>query len=101
RRPPRSPLFPYTTLFRSEPGPPDVEDLTVAAGDLLETRLEPIAHASGVRDEAVLEQFDRGQTGRRTHWIAAEGRSMGARLPRPDRFAGQKRAYRHPRCDPL
>src|SRR5256885_15715098 len=29
RRPPRSTLFPYTTLFRSEPGPP-VQDLQVA-----------------------------------------------------------------------
>src|SRR3712207_7160639 len=47
RRPPRSTLFPYTTLFRSEPGAGPVadagverhpEDGDVGAGDLVEAR---------------------------------------------------------------
>src|SRR5258708_13254510 len=44
RRPPRSTLFPYTTLFRSEPGAPADEDdrvREVEALGLLDTDPEP------------------------------------------------------------
>src|SRR5258708_16342894 len=45
RRPPRSTLFPYTTLFRSEaePGPPDIADLELegeVAADYIEGLLD-------------------------------------------------------------
>src|SRR5690349_23767940 len=36
RRPPRSTLFPYTTLFRSRAGRDDANDLDVAAGQLVD-----------------------------------------------------------------
>src|SRR5258708_21306938 len=48
RRPPRSTLFPYTTLFRSVAEPPDAMDHTVALdldGLFALQRLEQIVHA--------------------------------------------------------
>src|SRR3712207_9107809 len=35
RRPPRSTLFPYTTLFRSAMGPPEMADVRSASGEPL------------------------------------------------------------------
>src|SRR3712207_7209724 len=40
RRPPRSTLFPYTTLFRSRPGEPDEHPLAVGAHDERERVIE-------------------------------------------------------------
>src|SRR3989449_8202776 len=56
RRPPRSTLFPYTTLFRSPPdGPALVED----EGELLEVRAEPrqlLAHVGLLRPDRHLAE---------------------------------------------
>src|SRR3712207_8739499 len=48
RRPPKSPLFPYTTLFRSDPGRPGVDD---EAGDAPPAPLGRVA--AGEDDEQV------------------------------------------------
>src|SRR3712207_8109187 len=45
RRPPRSTLFPYTTLFRSQLGEPGAERAEVGAGDLLVEVLREHVHA--------------------------------------------------------
>src|SRR3712207_7344069 len=45
RRPPRSTLFPYTTLFRSE-GDPD--PLALAAGQLVDAAVGEVGRAGGV-----------------------------------------------------
>src|SRR3712207_7446146 len=60
RRPPRSTLFPYTTLFRSAGGHLDVLDRHPELGgdDLRERRLVPLAL--------------RGQPGRHQHLAAAQ-----------------------------
>src|SRR2546426_10839941 len=53
RRPPRSTLFPYTTLFRSEPPPPPVEPqpLVQRAHRIVEPRdLFETAQRSGLRE---------------------------------------------------
>src|SRR3989454_9573663 len=53
RRPPRSTLFPYTTLFRSEPPPPPVEPqpLVQRAHRIVEPRdLFEAAQRSGLRE---------------------------------------------------
>src|SRR3712207_8348346 len=61
RRPPRSTLFPYTTLFRSEPLRPhlEVEGLLRADGP---QHLDPVAHVhqpgQGQRERAVAHQCD-------------------------------------------
>src|SRR2546430_7421321 len=53
RRPPRSTLFPYTTLFRSEVGLRAVahRGVAVAAGDLL--ALDGAVHGTGLTDGVV------------------------------------------------
>src|SRR3712207_7247275 len=50
RRPPRSTLFPYTTLFRSEKLADRVERLTGVAGDQVAVQIE-----DGPTDAVVLE----------------------------------------------
>src|SRR4051812_49471375 len=54
RRPPRSPLFPYTTLFRSRHGQRlALRDLARARdGDLLHRRRAPVACRDGAREGA-------------------------------------------------
>src|SRR2546427_7380426 len=50
RRPPRSTLFPYTTLFRSDPGPACYgtgQELTVTDANLLLGRLDPAYFLGG------------------------------------------------------
>src|SRR3712207_8169959 len=69
RRPPRSTLFPYTTLFRSEARPPapdrSIKELRTARVDLVVLLVDPLdvgaeAHAAGevegeARAEAALD----------------------------------------------
>src|SRR3712207_9238882 len=58
RRPPRSTLFPYTTLFRSAPRPGDdivVEEHDVPARGRLVTRHVERAHGQAGRDDDVLQ----------------------------------------------
>src|SRR2546422_6906250 len=62
RRPPRSTLFPYTTLFRSVGGPPRVGQERV--GERL-TRKEVVAH----RDEGAVRIVGHG---RRRCWLLGE-----------------------------
>src|SRR3712207_7203758 len=47
RRPPRSTLFPYTTLFRSPPaaGPPDVDNPLVHMVVVEPAQQDPVRHA--------------------------------------------------------
>src|SRR2546427_3060437 len=59
RRPPRSPLFPYTTLFRSRAGPPEFPHL-------------PAPPPLAVRERGRVDQ-----EGRRPH-------AQADRAPRPD-----------------
>src|SRR3712207_8477778 len=49
RRPPRSTLFPYTTLFRSEEGRPDLAQEEEQDGDDQQPALEQVL-ADGVED---------------------------------------------------
>src|SRR5438093_8099980 len=63
RRPPRSTLFPYTTLFRSlrgRLGPPEGVEATVEGRDLLgathEDRLEGEVELAAVADVEVIER---------------------------------------------
>src|SRR2546428_9021151 len=51
RRPPRSTLFPYTTLFRSLAVADEVADERVVGGLSLVPGDEPLAPLAGVRDE--------------------------------------------------
>src|SRR3989442_11567941 len=58
RRPPRSTLFPYTTLFRSQPvfrplGA--VDDVVTVAGGLVPEPIEACAHAVGRSEEHTSE----------------------------------------------
>src|SRR3712207_9052827 len=66
RRPPRSTLFPYTTLFRSDPGHRDGGD--VLQGDLRqgrrEGRLRPDRRVQGRRRALHAQRAQRGAQGR-------------------------------------
>src|SRR5258708_31670832 len=51
RRPPRSTLFPYTTLFRSDdPAGPVVELAFDAIGDVIDRAIDPLALGADRRD---------------------------------------------------
>src|SRR5436305_12764975 len=50
RRPPRSTLFPYTTLFRSRPRPQGPDDVRADDGRLLDLHPQP-GHRAGHRSE--------------------------------------------------
>src|SRR3712207_8653133 len=55
RRPPRSTLFPYTTLFRSPPGAPRRADAQgCAAGGPARHRQDPAGQGGGGRGEGAL-----------------------------------------------
>src|SRR5438045_7107685 len=79
RRPPRSTLFPYTTLFRSE----------VAEGG---GEPHPRKRSAGLPAQGVehLVQGTRVRQGERPRAGSAEGRHMGADLERPAQVAGQR-----------
>src|SRR5947209_13055725 len=70
RRPPRSTLFPYTTLFRSEPvDQPDADGVGAGPDPPLRDRVDGVArHAAPGRDAAgevgvdVVEEGDRKST---------------------------------------
>src|SRR3712207_7500461 len=60
RRPPRSTLFPYTTLFRSSPGAlvPDDDDvagLERALGDRVHGALLAVEHPRGALEDVAVE----------------------------------------------
>src|SRR2546430_13132558 len=89
RRPPRSTLFPYTTLFRSAQPPLDAAGVQNAAGDLLDGALggiEPrqrVAREQRLRGaQLVLHLLLRG--------VAAVRAALGADLLQPLRFDGQR-----------
>src|SRR2546430_5684316 len=64
RRPPRSTLFPYTTLFRSHPGRPDVPDL--AAQGAARQRRDRLLRDPPARGHPVLARAGAvGEEGRR------------------------------------
>src|SRR2546426_9240689 len=80
RRPPRSTLFPYTTLFRSEldpreqPTPPHVAHVG-QLGEGSEAALQDSAELGAPLDEAVsLEQPNRGESGRARDGVKGEDR---------------------------
>src|SRR2546423_14022391 len=55
RRPPRSTLFPYTTLFRSPPPTRDLADLAAGQGRLLPPGVRRIVRAMGGQRDAASE----------------------------------------------
>src|SRR5256885_7953947 len=63
RRPPRSTLFPYTTLFRSERNVGHRDDFAAAQADgaLVEhSGIDVDGHSSALRDDPVDRQWQRG-----------------------------------------
>src|SRR2546428_4777220 len=86
RRPPRSTLFPYTTLFRSqrvhrlrlEQAPPDVEDDIVAIG-----LVQADDRCRGVRDAATTVGGLRGTGDRELHPVPVPVR-LGPLEGRPE-----------------
>src|SRR2546422_8846197 len=109
RRPPRSTLFPYTTLFRSAPSAPDIA-LGVTADTVRESRLEvgenfpaaqrgAIAHdvehddvggilrpvgGAGVHDVAPLEVRREADAVRAPHRALGRDRRLPARIEEID-----------------
>src|SRR3712207_7589816 len=65
RRPPRSTLFPYTTLFRSQVPPPRrrVEAVTLARGEREAPGADRVRER-GVHDHGLIEGVDPGPPGR-------------------------------------
>src|SRR5258708_22196229 len=61
RRPPRSTLFPYTTLFRSEPTVRQYDRLGYAGQDIQYTALEAMPAAQAARKEIVRQERRGGQ----------------------------------------
>src|SRR2546429_660038 len=62
RRPPRSTLFPYTTLFRSHAAEYEIDDFAVGFGlpGGLHRRVSPLHQAARVADGSVLFHEERG-----------------------------------------
>src|ERR671924_721059 len=84
RRPPRSTLFPYTTLFRSRPG----------GAATLPRRAAARLHGPGARPGAGRAAADRERQGRRRGARAAGGGRAGRRRRRAARRAARDRARR-------
>src|SRR3712207_7470452 len=61
RRPPRSTLFPYTTLFRSSPGGSDSDSLAALASASVWLSLEPVLQLTARRK---LQEFAESLPGR-------------------------------------
>src|SRR2546426_976150 len=80
RRPPRSTLFPYTTLFRSQRPAAGAKFLTAPHPPGARTRLARLQTAAGSRSTRPACSSRRAGGRRR-----AAGRSTGRRTPRPDR----------------
>src|SRR2546427_8030024 len=59
RRPPRSTLFPYTTLFRSQQREQDLDRLQKALGALVETRRTALGLVMNLGENAIQFDFDR------------------------------------------
>src|SRR3989441_8828744 len=77
RRPPRSTLFPYTTLFRSEPRP------------LLDRRRHDVVALLAVHlGDALEREVDRLRAARREHDFLGVARADEARDPRTRRIRG-------------
>src|SRR2546426_3192854 len=122
RRPPRSTLFPYTTLFRSHAGKP----AGALASRVGEERARAVRGSRRARDhqgarrcggrsavarargEGLLHEGDRGGAARRSHRrggtlaqgsthhpAGRSGAGGGARAGRPDRSVGDARRGRH------
>src|SRR3989449_10278259 len=93
RRPPRSTLFPYTTLFRSDPAVRRAREAehggsngagVVAA--LAPARIEPLAASDALGEclkPAVEDWLARGDPPRDRHTRAAPGQIRGGRKGRP------------------
>src|SRR2546422_10534731 len=82
RRPPRSTLFPYTTLFRSRParllcGLPDVARLSTACFGELVDLIRHHREAPPVNPGA--RRFDRGVEGEQVGLVGDEADGSGAR----------------------
>src|SRR2546430_14489403 len=58
RRPPRSTLFPYTTLFRSDYGDPDAPSSVPAGGGVPKSALENVVVASFNNLKSVEHRFE-------------------------------------------
>src|SRR5256886_15769263 len=100
RRPPRSTLFPYTTLFRSIRWPIDIDDARhldrrhppPLGHQQLEERPHPV-HAAG-------DGFRRGAAGERAQPVDPTGdaRRRDRLLPPPPPIPPPRPAPRHPRA---
>src|SRR5258706_14909767 len=75
RRPPRSPLFPYTTLFRSGPLPHGRRRVADPADRLQHPEPDRDAHRTGAHRRAREPPPDRGAEGRDREWLASSARS--------------------------
>src|SRR5689334_24838546 len=75
RRPPRSTLFPYTTLFRSEPCPPVVEEGPVAPCPPV-VEESPVAPCPPVVEEGALAPVSKPPASRRSEEHTSELQSQ-------------------------
>src|SRR2546427_12481476 len=73
RRPPRSTLFPYTTLFRSQQREQDLDRLQKALGALVETRRTALGLVMTLGENAIQFDFDRAT-------LRAENRELLSRI---------------------
>src|SRR3712207_7679461 len=71
RRPPRSTLFPYTTLFRSTPQLIVEDDRAPSVGELLE-RFEVVRRSSGTAMEHKERELSRSWVGERSEEHTSE-----------------------------
>src|SRR3989441_8030171 len=121
RRPPRSTLFPYTTLFRSEPArlaarPAEREQTVLEPGERDHRPLEPLRHVDrhqrhAVRDPAAAVVGRRDQRDLREIALEQSGPlppspfpgliTVGACLLRPFRGPGHELAHVVQPLDPL